>query len=265
MRKVLGPLCLTAALVSGWPLPASAQVRAIQPIVGPAIEAINASVRYRLIPSGTSLLLQKSEDGGTTFSTVGTFTSAGSFIAPDSVVIGAATTSGIRLEVDAFGQLAVQEGDDSAAASFTARTITASVGGYVLGTFGYISTPSNNVIQLSDFNVTNPFQIAFADWGTKVSAESVSVAAAGTLNLGAAPLGELTAVIATENTVCKIVLRGSSNAVVLEDDGDVGGGALCTVTKDNASTHNFYFDTNAYFYQNNSGGTRAVRLTLNGG
>lgn len=222
-------------------------------------------------PTG-NFILKASINGGA-FSTVGTFTSAGQL----QSVVGSTGTPTYAFTGDPNTGL-YWRGADEVAMSLggTTRThwwasflaISSNMGfGWAAGTDAssglpdtYWSRAAAGAARLNSASAANTYDITLADWGTTLSAESVSVNDAATLNLGAAPLGALTITVGTDNLVGKFQLRGSSNAVVADDGND----AIFTTTKDTASSINVYFDTNAYFIQNTRGGARSVRVLLVG-
>jgi hypothetical protein len=209
-----------------------------------------------------------------------------------------ADTSSIRLGLES-GSLAVREGDDSGYAPLIASAVTIGdealtdrgsselgvgglfsagsssgirvthgsigsgyPGGLYRGTGGTawarVGAPSASVWRISNGDDTNTFDTTTADWGTTLSAEAVALANDASVLIGAAISG--TVHISYPADAAIFMARGTANAVRLAD-----GAATFTVTKDNASTVNFYYDTNGYYLQNKTGGALSFRVVVVGG
>lgn len=113
---------------------------------------------------------------------------------------------------------------------------------------------------------TNTYDITLGDWGTKLSAEGVSVADTATLFLGAAPRGILDITSVEDDWSCTVMLRGDGNDVVAVNNYTVG---TCTVTLGSAGGINIDYNAAGasgagYYVENRRGATRTLRLTLNG-
>lgn len=106
---------------------------------------------------------------------------------------------------------------------------------------------------------TNTFDITLDDAKTTLSAEGISVAVDGTINLGAAPKGMILVSVAEDNDSAIYALRGGATPTEVSDPS-----GIFTNTKDSATSINIYYDTDGYYLQNKRGGSRTVRLVLIG-
>jgi hypothetical protein len=169
-------------------------------------------------PSGNYLL--KASINGGAFSTVGTFTSGGGFVA---------TT--------------VQVADGSP---------------YYFGAVrSRMQSPANGQFTLANREGTNTYDITLADWGTTLSAESVSLANNGVLTLPTTMAGLLVVTqIGTANTD---TFRAGAGFVGL-----FNSSGSASTAKDNPGSLNVYYDA-GYFVQNLTGGTLTLKIVLIGG
>lgn len=179
-------------------------------------------------PTG-NFILKASINGGA-FSTVGTFGSSGVFTSANVIVgtLGLSTPS---------NQLMY----------WTTSTV--------------MRAPTDGAWRITDWGEGNRYDVTLADWGSTLSAESVSVADAAVLSGPASGVGRLIISIGTDNEVCLFNLRGT-DAPELNADED--GGGICTITKDTATSINVYYES-GYKIQNTRGGSRALRIALIGG
>ena len=219
-------------------------------------------------PSG-NFILKASINGGAFF-TAGTFDSAGNLLVPGAYILGSADTSGVRLDLES-GDLAVREGDDSAAGNLKARDITST--GTIVGVsqtlsnsltfanrFRIVDNGVNGAGRFTDISGNNTYDITLADWGTTLSAEEVTVADNAVLQGPATAIGTLTIALGTDNNVGVFILTSAGAPVEVSDPG-----TFFSVTKDTASSVNVYYETGAYRIQNLRGGARAMRILLIGG
>lgn len=176
-------------------------------------------------PTG-NLILKASINGGA-YSTVGTFTSGGIFTSGSSIV---------------------SSGSVQAVASQDFRWQSRSA----------LQSPADGTVRVLNAAQTNTYDITLADWGTTLSAEAVALANDAAVSIGAAVSGTVHVSYPADAAI--FVARGTANAVRLAD-----GSATFTTTKDNASTVNFYYDTDGYYLQNKTGGSLNFRVLLVGG
>lgn len=109
-------------------------------------------------------------------------------------------------------------------------------------------------------NATNVSTVTVsATGGVALSSHAVSLAQDATTKVGTAPVGILTVVNTTDSSVAQFSLIGTGVVAELHDS----SGAF-SVTKDNASTINVYYDTNGVYVQNKITATKSVRLILEG-
>jgi hypothetical protein len=186
----------------------------------------------------------------------------------DAIVLGAPTTSGVRLDLES-GSLAVREGDDSGYVQINSGTINSTGEGIFAGNVNSdgvfrdggngmrFDMGTDNRARIADNGVTNTFDITLADWGTTLSAEAVPLANDASVLIGAATAG--TVHVSYPGDAAIYMARGTSNSTRLAD-----GSATFTTTKDNAGTVNFYYD-NGYYLQNKTGGSLSFRVKLAGG
>jgi hypothetical protein len=187
----------------------------------------------------------------------------------DYLIIGTADASGVRLDLEA-GLLAVREGDDSGYVQINVGTVNSSNEGVFVGNVnsdGAFRDGGNGMrfdmgtdgrARIANNGEGNTYDITLADWGTTLSAEAVPLANDASVLIGAAIAGAVH--VSYPGDAAIYMARGTSNAVRLAD-----GSATFTVTKDNAATVNFYYDTNGYYLQNKTGGSLSFRVMLVGG
>jgi hypothetical protein len=218
-------------------------------------------------PSG-NLILKASINGGA-FSTVGTFTSGGQLLtsdgsasAPPLAFTGAPTSGwyrnsggGVALTITGTARLGIGTNFRMAPDMAFMWSSTADPSATEDLSLSRLAAGSARFGSASN---ANTYDITLADWGTTLSAEAVPLANDASVLIGAATSG--TVHISYPGDAAIFVARGTANATRLAD-----GSATFTVTKDNAATVNFYYDTNGYYLQNKTGGSLSFRVMLVGG
>jgi hypothetical protein len=150
----------------------------------------------------------------------------------------------------------------------SANNLTGAAGGqfqtsiftaYATGSFQWVNqtrllSSINGNLRVVNSDSSNTYDITLADWGTTLIAESITLTDTQVLTGPTSGVGTVTTnIITVDNVVCEFEMTGTSAPLLVKT-----GGGLCTVTKDNAGTLNFYYDS-GYKWQNLRGGSRNIR------
>lgn len=126
---------------------------------------------------------------------------------------------------------------------------------------GSLWSPADGQVQVQTNAGTSQANLSTSlTGGVALASHAISLADHGTSKIAAAPVAMLTVTDDTDAYVCQYALHGTGAVALIHDDAST----KCTVTKDNDTTINCYYDTDGVYCQNELGGTKSFRFTRQG-